>query len=60
MIEYEGDYHREPDAFRFDIARLNDLAEDGWRIIRVTSDDVFKTPEALVASTRGAPAIRTG
>ncbi|WP_198154105.1 type IV toxin-antitoxin system AbiEi family antitoxin [Catenuloplanes japonicus] len=44
VIEYEGDHHRERHVFRFDVARLNDLHAAGWRVIRLTADDVLRSP----------------
>lgn len=51
-IEYEGDYHRERQAFRNDIARGNRLRDFGWTIVRVTADDVLRNPQQLVARVR--------
>jgi hypothetical protein len=55
-IEYEGDHHRERHAFRFDVARLNDLHAAGWQVIRLTADDVLRMPEQMIG--RVATALR--
>lgn len=60
VIEYEGDYHRERAAFRFDLARVNDLVAAGWLVIRVTADDVHKAPRQLIARVRAALTARAG
>ena len=49
-LEYEGDRHRTKDVFRRDIARGNALRDAGWIIVRVTADDVYKTPVRFVRS----------
>jgi hypothetical protein len=50
LFEYEGDYHRtSPAQFRRDISRREHFEEHGWRVMRVTSDDLHTTPRAFVA-----------
>lgn len=39
-LEYQSDLHRPAAAFRRDIRRLERLADAGWVIVQVTSDDV--------------------
>lgn len=39
-LEYQSDLHRPAAAFRRDIRRLEQLADLGWVIVQVTSDDV--------------------
>lgn len=40
-LEYEGDQHRsDVSVFRGDIARIRRLEAAGWRVIRVTVDDI--------------------
>jgi hypothetical protein len=52
-IEYEGDIHRiDKERFRRDIARREQFEDAGTRVIRVTSDDLFGEPDALVARVR--------
>jgi hypothetical protein len=60
VIEYEGDQHRERSAFRFDLARVNDLIAAGWYVLRVTADDVYVTPSQLIGRIRTALALRSG
>lgn len=38
-VEYEGRYHMDPDQIRKDIARIEEMIEMGWLVIRVTSRD---------------------
>lgn len=41
VLEYEGDKHRtDQGQFRYDILRYDDLAADGWRVMRATGDDL--------------------
>jgi very-short-patch-repair endonuclease len=47
-LEYEGDHHRSKEVFRRDLARGNALRAAGWIIVRVTADDVFRTPVRFV------------
>jgi very-short-patch-repair endonuclease len=51
-IEYEGDRHREPDRFRRDVGRLNQLRLAGWTILRFTADDVLRYPGRMVRHVR--------
>lgn len=39
-IEYDGDHHRQRPIFRADARRANALLAAGWRIVRVTGDDI--------------------
>jgi very-short-patch-repair endonuclease len=50
-IEYEGDHHRERQAFRRDLARVNALMAAEWRIIRASADDV-RNPDKLLEQIR--------
>lgn len=50
-IEYEGDYHRDRNVFRRDLARVNAMQEAGWVIVRVTVDDI-RDPRALLRQLR--------
>ncbi|GAA1837028.1 endonuclease domain-containing protein [Agromyces salentinus] len=58
-IEYEGDHHRDPARWKRDITRREKFEAAGWRVIRVTSDDVFGDPAALVARVRRVIALQT-
>jgi very-short-patch-repair endonuclease len=42
-VEYEGDGHRTDRAqFRKDITRTQRLEDHGWRVIRITDDDLAR------------------
>ncbi|MGO2111429.1 MAG: hypothetical protein ACTH31_07430 [Pseudoclavibacter sp.] len=47
-IEYEGIDHANPQRMRDDIARVEDFAEVGWTILRVTVRDIRPTSERLL------------
>lgn len=54
-IEYEGDHHRTDSAqWNRDIEKHDRLAAAGWRVIRVTREDVFSRPGVLVGRVRRA------
>lgn len=55
-VEYEGSHHRDPERFTKDIRRVDEMAEAGWLVIRVTSRDTQATVLRLIA---GAWAQRT-
>ncbi len=53
VFEYEGDGHRSDKwQFRHDIFRRERFEAHGWRVIRVTADDVFIDPRAFVCRVR--------
>ena len=53
VIEYEGDHHRTQKAqWRTDIRRREELEDDGWRVVRVTADDLDQYSPALMARIR--------
>jgi hypothetical protein len=55
VIEYEGDHHRsDPKQWRKDIVRYERLQDLGWRVIRVTADDLRFRPAETVARIRAA------
>ena len=55
VIEYEGDLHRtDKKVFRNDIRRYELLKDLGWRVIRVTSDDLVERPDETVRRVRQA------
>jgi very-short-patch-repair endonuclease len=59
LVEYEGDYHRTDRAkWRSDIVRYERLQDLGWRIIRVTADDLALRPAETVARVGAALAAR--
>jgi very-short-patch-repair endonuclease len=58
-IEYEGEQHRtDARRWRDDIRRAERFADAGWRMLRVTKDDVLKEPEQLLARVCRALAKR--
>jgi hypothetical protein len=53
LFEYEGDGHRtDARRFRADIHRRELFEAAGWRVIRVTADDIFVSPDAFLARVR--------
>lgn len=53
VIEYEGDHHRtDLRQWRKDIARREALEDAGWRVIRVSADDLDLYPDRLIARIR--------
>ncbi len=58
-IEYEGDQHRtDPRQWQRDIEKHEQLADLGWRVIRVSRDHVFAQPESIVRRVRAAISSR--
>jgi hypothetical protein len=52
-IEYEGDQHRtDPVQWQRDVDKHERLADLGWRVVRVTRDQLFDEPGVLVARVR--------
>ncbi len=51
-LEYDGDHHRSTDVFRRDVARANALRTAGWEIVRLTADDIYRTPVKFVREVR--------
>jgi hypothetical protein len=48
-VEYEGGHHlMDPGQWNRDILRYERLVAEGWQVIRVTKQDVFERPGALV------------
>lgn len=59
-IEYEGEHHlTDPGQWARDIRRYERLADAGWHVIRVTKDDLFGRPAALLHRIRRALAARS-
>ncbi|GHD50172.1 hypothetical protein GCM10008097_23900 [Mycetocola manganoxydans] len=59
LFEYEGDYHRtDPAQFRRDISRRERFETEGWRTVRVTSDDLYVQPLAFIQRTQALIAAR--
>lgn len=58
-LEYEGDGHRENrKTFRADIRRREMFEAAGWRVIRVTADDLGPDRDAFIRRVRGIVAAR--
>jgi restriction endonuclease-like protein len=54
-LEADGrEFHDLPMALHRDRVRANQLAEDGWKIFRVTWDDLVRHPERIIAMIRKA------
>jgi hypothetical protein len=52
-FEYEGDHHRsDPNTFRYDIFRHELFEDAGWRVFRVTWDDLRVDPEGFLRRAR--------
>ncbi len=59
-LEYEGDGHRENKRrFRSDIRRREMFEAAGWRVIRVTVDDLETDRAAFLARVRAVVALRS-
>jgi very-short-patch-repair endonuclease len=62
-IEYDGAGHRNPASFTADLRRANALLAFGWVILRFTSDDLIRRPDAVasqVAATLTKRRVRNG
>jgi hypothetical protein len=60
VLDYEGDVHRVDRATWLRDLQRRELFEDaGWRVIRVTSADLFGDPDALIARLRTLRRART-
>ncbi len=46
-IEYQGDYHRDPEQWRRDMSRRSRIESIGWAVVEVNGDDV-RNPAELV------------
>lgn len=50
VVEYEGDIHRlSRRRFATDVRRFDRYADEGWRAVRATRDDLFTEPRELMA-----------
>jgi very-short-patch-repair endonuclease len=52
LIEYDGAWHWQQRAA--DERRREALRDLGWKVLVVTSDDYYRTPERVVAKVRDA------
>lgn len=60
-FEYEGDGHRERRQWVTDIRRREHFEAEGWRVVRVTGDDLFRNRDSLIARLAAlAGTIRRG
>jgi very-short-patch-repair endonuclease len=57
IIEYQGDYHRDPVQYRRDMTRVSRLEADGWYVMLVNADDL-RDPAELVQRIRTVLATR--
>jgi very-short-patch-repair endonuclease len=57
VLEYDGGVHRQPRQHFLDIYRLDDIMEEGWRVIRVDKY-MLASPLTLLAKLRRALATR--
>ena len=61
VIEYHGDYHRNPEQWRKDLTRKSRLEAAGWFVLEFNADDL-KNPVELLARIRvvlrGRPKMR--
>jgi hypothetical protein len=48
-IEYEGDHHRDRDAFQRDLRRVNRLRALGWTVLRFGAADIYRQPVRVIA-----------
>lgn len=55
-IEYEGAHHMDRRQFTYDIARCARLEALGWRVIRVTHDDILDRGRRILPLIRAARA----
>ncbi len=53
-VEYEGRHHTDPDQIRKDIARIEEMIEMGWLVVRVTSRDPSGVVLRRIAHARAA------
>jgi hypothetical protein len=59
VIEYEGDYHRTDKAkWRSDVVRYERMQDAGYRVIRITADDLQDRPDETVQRVRVALSSR--
>lgn len=50
LLEYEGDMHRSSRRrFATDVRRFERYADEGWRALRATRDDLFGSPSELLS-----------
>ena len=57
-IEYDGATHR--DSFAADNRRQNRLLEAGYKLLRFTAQDIFRTPASVVGQVERALRYSSG
>ncbi|CAN5287909.1 DUF559 domain-containing protein [soil metagenome] len=58
ILEYQGDYHRDPQQFRADMTRVSKLEAEGWSVIQINANDL-SNPKELVERIRQVLSART-
>jgi hypothetical protein len=59
VFEYEGELHfTDPRRAKLDVSRRELFEDAGWRVIRVTSEDVFIHPQRFIRRVRAILASR--
>lgn len=53
-VEYDGAWHGSPEQQWRDLARRQRLRECGWTVIVVTADELYNSPDKVVARVRSA------
>jgi hypothetical protein len=56
-VEYEGRHHMDPEQVRRDIARIEEMVEMGWIVIRVTSRDPAGVVLRRIAHARASRGV---
>jgi len=52
IIEIDGAVHRLEEVAARDLERQQALEEIGWTVLRITNDQVYEAPEALVEAVK--------
>ena len=48
VVEMDGKYHSEPEQIEWDKIRENRLCQLGFRILRITNEELFVSTEAAI------------
>lgn len=56
-VEYEGRHHMDPEQIRRDIARIEEMVEMGWIVIRVTAHDAGVVVLRRIAHARASRGV---
>ena len=57
LLEYQSDYHSDPENFRADMTRRARLEADGWFVMLINANDL-RDPGELIARIRTVLASR--